>query len=82
MPVQIRLYHRVTAQSSVTNNAGPSQGHGTIPSLFCTGLRLTGNPPMRRPGEPYSLTISPLTVQRIEVSHAMATWSRGQESAM
>jgi len=66
---------------SVTYNAGPFQGHGTIWNLSCTGWRLSGDLPMR-PGETLSLTVTLPNKQRIEVPEAVVRWSRGQEFAV
>ena len=57
MPFTIRPYRRFPVQFFVTYNAGAFQGHGTIWNLPCTGLRLSGDLPMR-PGETLSLTVT------------------------
>jgi len=81
MPFTIRPYHRFPVQCSVSYNAGPFQGQGTIWNLSCTGWRLSGNLPMR-PGEVLSLTVTLPNEQRIEVPQAIVRWSRGQEFAV
>jgi len=35
-------YRRFPVHCSVTYNAGPLQGHGTVWNLSCTGWRLSG----------------------------------------
>jgi hypothetical protein len=81
MPFLIRPYRRFPVQCSVTYNAGPFQGQGTIWNLSLNGLRLSGNLPMR-PGETLSLTVTLPNEQRIEVREAVVRWSRGQEFAV
>jgi len=66
MPFSIRPYRRVSVQYSVTYNAGPFQGQGTVWNLSDSGWRLSGNLPMR-PGETLSLIVTLPTEQRIEV---------------
>ena len=68
-------------QCSVTYNAGPFQGQGTIWNLSCTGWRLSGDLPMR-PGETLSLTVTLPNEQRIEIPEAVVRWSRGSEFAV
>ena len=58
MPFTIRLYHRLPARCSVSYNAGPFQGQGTIWNLSCIGWRLSGNSPIR----PASRKITPLSL--------------------
>lgn len=81
MPFSIRLSRRFTVQCSVTYNAGPFQGQGTVWNLSCTRWRLSGDLPMR-PGETLSLTVTLPNEQRIEVPEAVVRWSRGQEFAI
>jgi hypothetical protein len=81
MPFSIRSYRRFPVQCSVTYNAGPFQGQGTVWNLSCTGWRLSGDLPMR-PGETLSLTVTLPNEQRIEISEAVVRWSRGQEFAI
>ena len=81
MPFSIRPYRRFPLQCSVTYNAGPFHGHGTIWNLSCTGWRLSGDLPMQ-PGETLSLTVTLPNEQRIEVLEAVVRWSRGQEFAV
>ncbi len=47
MPFSIRPFRRFPVQCSVTYHAGPYQGQGTVWNLSCTGLRLSGDLPMR-----------------------------------
>ena len=78
MPFLIRPFSRFPVQCSVTYNAGPFQGQGTVWNLSCTGWRLSGDLPMR-PGETLSLTVTLPNEQRILVPRAIVRWSRGQE---
>ncbi|HEV8328748.1 MAG TPA: PilZ domain-containing protein [Nitrospiraceae bacterium] len=81
MPFTIRRFRRFPVQCSVSYNAGPFQGQGTIWNLSCTGWRLSGDLPMR-PGETLSLIVTLPNEQRIEVPEAVVRWSRGQEFAV
>jgi hypothetical protein len=81
MPFSIRPYSRFSVQCDVTYNAGPFQGQGTVWNLSCTGLRLSGDLPMR-PGETLSLTLTLPNEQHILIPEAVVRWSRGQEFAI
>ena len=81
MPFSIRPFRRFPVQCSVTYNAGPFLGQGTVWNLSCTGWRLSGDLPMR-PGETLSLTVTLPNEQRIEIPEAVVRWSRGQEFAV
>jgi hypothetical protein len=81
MPFSIRLFRRFPVHCSVSYNAGPFQGQGTVWNLSCTGWRLSGDLPMR-PGEAFSLTVTLPNEQRIEVPEVVVRWSRGQEFAV
>lgn len=81
MPFSIRPFRRFPVQCSVTYNAGPFQGRGTVWNLSCVGWRLTGDLPMR-PGEILSLTVTLPNEQRIQVPEAIVRWSRGEEFAV
>ena len=81
MPFSIRPYHRFPVQYSVTYNAGPFQGQGTVWNLSDSGWRLSGNLPMR-PGETLSLIVTLPTEQRIEEPEGVVCWLRGQEFAV
>ena len=50
MPFSIRPFRCYPVQCSVTYNAGPFQGQGTVWNLSRSGWRLFGDLPMR-PGE-------------------------------
>src|ERR1043166_9189759 len=78
MPFSIRSFRRFPVQCSVTYNAGPFQGQGTIWNLSYTGCRLSGDLPMR-PGELLSLTVTLPNEQCIEIHDALVGWPRGQE---
>ncbi len=81
MPFSIRPFQRFPVQCSVTYNAGPFQGQGTVWNLSCSGWRLSDDLPMR-PGESLSLTITLPNEQRIEVPEVVVRWSRGQDFAV
>ena len=81
MPFSIRLFRRFPVHCSVSYNAGPFQGQGTVWNLSWTGWRLSGDLPMR-PGEALSLTVTLPNEQRIDVPVAVVRWSRGQEFAV
>jgi hypothetical protein len=78
MPFSIRPYRRFPLQCSVTYNAGPFQGQGTVWNLSCSGWRLSGDLPMR-PGETLSLTVTLPNQQSIFVAAAIVRWVRGLE---
>jgi hypothetical protein len=78
MPFSIRSFRRFPLQCSVTYNAGPFLGQGTVWNLSCTGWRLSGDLPMR-PGETLSLTVTLPNEQRIVVAAAIVRWVRGPE---
>lgn len=81
MPFSIRTYRRFPVHCSVTYNAGPFQGQGTAWNLSLSGLRLSGDLPMR-PMELLSLTLTLPNEQRITVPEAVVRWSRGEEFAV
>ena len=81
MPFSIRSFQRFPLYCSVTYNAGPFQGRGTVWNLSCAGFRLYGDLPMR-PEETLSLTVTLPNEQRIEIPQAVVRWSRGQEFAV
>jgi hypothetical protein len=58
MPFTIRPSHRFPLRCSVSYNAGPCQGQGTIWNLSCSGWLLSGNLPMR----PVGRKITPLSL--------------------
>ncbi len=64
MPFSNHSYRRFPVVCTVTYNAGPFQGQGTIWNLSFTGWRLSGELPMR-PGETLSLTVTLPNEQRI-----------------
>ena len=50
MPFSIRPFRRFPVQCSVTYNAGPFRGQGTIWNLSCTDWRFSGDLPIRPGG--------------------------------
>ena len=80
MTFALRPFRRYPLHASVTYNAGPSQGQGTLWNLSRSGRRLSEKLPMQS-GEGLSLTVTLPTEQRIEVPEAVVQWSRGQEFA-
>lgn len=77
MPFSIRPYRRFPVHCSVTYNAGPFQGDGTVWNLSCTGWRLSGDLPLRV-GETCSMTVNLPNQQSIFVAAAIVRWVRGQ----
>jgi hypothetical protein len=78
MSFSIRPYRRFPVQCSVTYNAGPFQGQGTVWNLSCTGWRFSGNLPLRI-GEVCSLTVNLPIQARIYVAAGIVRWVRGEE---
>ena len=76
-----RLFRRFPVHGSVTYNAGPFQGQGTVWKLSCTGGPLSGDLPML-PGETLSLTVILPNNRRLDAPGAVVRWSRGQEFAV
>jgi hypothetical protein len=81
MPFSIRPFRRFPVQCSVTYNARPFQGHGTVWNVSCTGWRLSGDLPMRT-GETLALTVTLPNEQCIEIPEALVRWARGKEFAV
>jgi hypothetical protein len=81
MSFTLRPYRRFPVQCSVTYQAGPFQGQGTIWNLSCTGWRVSGDLLML-PGEFLSLIVTLPNTQCIEILLAVVRWSRGQEFAV
>ncbi len=81
MPFSTRPFRRFPVQCSVTYNAGPFQGQGTVWNLSSTGWRLSRDLPVW-PRARLSLTVTLPNEQRIEIPEAVVRWSRGQEFAM
>ena len=77
MPFSIRPFRRFPVQCSVTYNAGPFQGQGTIWNVSCTGWRLFGDLPMDQ-GKPF---LSPSHSRMSNVSRCRKPWfdSRGRQ---
>lgn len=81
MAFTIRPYRRFPVQGSATYNAGPFQGQDAFWNLQLSGLRLSGDLPMRQ-SETLSLTVTLPNDRLIEVPAAEVRWSRGQEFAV
>ena len=81
MPFSIHPYRRVPGQCSVTYNAGPFQGRGTVWNLSCTEWRLSGDLPMRQ-DEMLSLTVTLPNEQRIKIPGTVVRWSTGLKCAV
>ncbi len=81
MPFSIRPFRRFPVHCSVTYNADPFQGQGTVWNLSCTGWQFSGDLPLR-PGATLSLTVTLPNEQRIALPEAVVRWARGQEFAV
>jgi len=73
MPFSIRPFRRFPLHCSVSYNAGPFQGQGTVWNLSCTGGPLSGDLPMR-PEKTLSLTVTLPNAQRVDVPGAVVRW--------
>jgi hypothetical protein len=78
MPFTLRLYQRFPVHGSVTYNAGPFQGQGTVWNLSLSGWKLSGDLPLQV-GQMCSLTVNLPNEERIVVTAAIVRWVRGQE---
>jgi hypothetical protein len=78
MPFTLRLYQRFPVHGSVTYNAGPSKGQGTVWNLSLSGWKLSGDLPLQV-GQMCSLTVNLPNEERIVVAAAIVRWVRGQE---
>ncbi|HEX6825121.1 MAG TPA: PilZ domain-containing protein, partial [Nitrospiraceae bacterium] len=78
MPFTLRLYQRFPVHGSVTYNAGPFKGHGTVWNLSLSGWKLSGDLPLEV-GQMCSLTVNLPNEERIVVAAAIVRWVRGQE---
>jgi hypothetical protein len=76
MPFSIRPCSPVLY--SVSYNAGPFRGKGTVWNLSCTGWRLSGDLPLRI-GEVCSLTVNLSIESCIYVAAGIVRWVRGEE---
>ena len=65
-------------QCSVTYDAGPFQGQGTVWNLSLNGWKLSGDL-LLRVGETCSLTVNLPNQSSIFVATAIVRWVRGQE---
>jgi len=78
MPFTLRLYQRFPVHCSVTYNAGPFQGQGTVWNLSLSGWKLSGDLPLQV-GQMCSLTVNLPNDENIVVTAAIVRWVRGQE---
>ena len=78
MPFSIRPLRRSSVQCSVTYNAGPFKGQGTVWNLSLSGWKLSGDLPLQV-GQMCSLTVNLPNEERIAVAAAIVRWVRGQE---
>lgn len=78
MPFTLRLYQRFPMHCSVTYNAGPFQGQGTVWNLSLSGWKLSGDLPLQV-GQMCSLTVNLPNEESIVVTAAIVRWVRGQE---
>lgn len=78
MPFSIRPYRHFPVQCSVTYNAGPFRGQGTVWNLSCTGWRLSGDLPLQSE-QTCPLTVNLPNQPSLFVAAAIVRWVRGQE---
>jgi PilZ domain len=78
MPFLIRPSRRFPMCCPVTYHCGPFEGHGTVWNLSLTGLRFSGNLPLRI-GEVCSLTVILPPQETIYVAVGIVRWVRGEE---
>ena len=78
MPFSIRPHRRFPMQCSVTYNAGPFQGQGTVWNLSLYGWKISGDVPLQV-GQACSLTVNLPIDESIVVAAAIVRWVRGQE---
>jgi PilZ domain-containing protein len=78
MPFTLRLYQRFPVHGSVTYNAGPLKGQGTVWNLSLSGWKLSGDLQLHV-GQMCSLTVNLPNEERIVVAAAIVRWVRGQE---
>ena len=77
-PFSIRPFRGSPVQCSVTYDAGPVQGQGTVWNFSVNGWKLSGELPLRV-GETCSLTVNLPNQSSIFVATAIVRWVRGQE---
>jgi hypothetical protein len=78
MPFTFRPYRRFPVHCSVTYNAGPFQGQGTVWNLSLYGWKLSGDVPLRV-DQMCSLTVNLPNQESIFVAAAIVRWVSGQE---
>lgn len=78
MPFTIRPSRRSPVECSVTYNAGPYQGHGTVWNLSLNGWKVSGDVPLRV-GQTCSLVVNLPNQQSMVVAAAVVRWVQGQE---
>jgi len=78
MAFTLRLYQRYPVHCSVTYNAGPLQGQGTVWNLSLSGWKLSGDLPLQV-GQLCSLTVNLPNEERVVVTAAVVRWARDQD---
>ena len=78
MAFTLRLYQRYPIHCSVTYNAGPLQGQGTVWNLSLSGWKLSGDLPLQV-GQLCSLTVNLPNEESVVVTAAIVRWARDQE---
>jgi len=81
MPFLVRPSRRFLVQSSVTYDAGPFQGQGTVWNFSLSGWKLSGDVSLQV-GQTCSLTVNLTIEESIVGAAAVVRWSRGQEFAV
>ena len=77
MPFTLRLYQRFPVCCSVTYNAGPFQGQGTVWNFSLSGWKLSGDVPLQV-GQTCALTVNLPIEESLVVAAAFLRWARGQ----
>ena len=78
MAFSIRPCRRSPTHCSVTYQARPFRGEGTVWNLSLNGWKLSGDVPLRV-GQTCSLTVNLPNQESIFVAAAIVRWVRGQE---
>lgn len=78
MPFTLRLYQRFPVRCSVTYNAGPFQGQGTVWNVSLSGWKLSGDVPLRV-GQTCPSTVTLPNQESIFVAAAIVRWVRSTQ---